>query len=200
MITGTNERLHTIPNDVKPTRVCLFRSYPCEIKAAKIRNGALSEMRKGNIGNVAYYILKCKRGMKYPLIEMMGGAYLLLCFAYKKFVMNQNLFSDEVLENYLIMLFISTVSIITSHPISASTVNYIRYQQTIWDCEKFLSTELDADTLKRIMKLNYDDHEMLHDILLENNIEAPLLYSDPHRPIAKPHFETCAQTRTITFR
>lgn len=199
MLAGTtNETPYTIPNDVKPTKVSiLFDSHPCEKKAARMRNNALSEMRKGDVGNVAYYILKCKRERIRLLTELLILGIAPLVSMYKTLINNEKLFSDEVLENYYwIMPILSFVLIVLSQTAAADISNCLRYQQTIWDCENFLSKELDADTLKRIKDLHHNAHDTLYDILSENKIEATLLYTDPHRPITKPILISSDQTTT----
>jgi len=142
------KKIYRVPDDVKPTKTALFFSHLCEKKAAKIRNKTLSEMRKNDVGNVAYYLLKCKRGVSVTLFEMLP--YLVIFFSAIAYYCR---LTFEIGIKFLTMWntgLLGIVGLLCYANLSTNIVNVTRYQKTTRDCKDWLKGNLNNNTFEEI--------------------------------------------------
>tara|TARA_R110002110_G_C13449779_1_gene716958 strand:+ start:2915 stop:3673 length:759 start_codon:yes stop_codon:yes gene_type:complete len=181
-----------IPCDVIPKKSSLTFSWPCEIKAAKIRNQTLSKMRKGDIGNVAYFLLKNKRGLARVRNELKMLSLLLVYILYSIF--NRIDTSQSIAASNLPGIGITGYAFYAM--VAADLGNELRYRETINDCGKWLAQNINSKALNIIEKLNYNEHHELHKILTQNNLEATLLFTDPHNPVKREIISSPSRRRS----
>lgn len=178
-----------IPPDVTPTKTNLFFSGPCEVKAAKIRNETLAQMRKNDRGNVAYLLLKNKTGVRSSYIEiglnMLYGIVplVLLLASYGRQILKESFNSL----NLAVKIIIPLQLLLIYGAIAPIFSNIRRYQQTISECEDFIDRTFDQDTAAKVKALDGKNLTKLHDILDNQGVRALLIYGDPHVKIDDPH-------------
>lgn len=85
-VSFQKENKPIVLESVTPTNAlyyCLFKPMPCEIKAAKMRNEAVKNMKENNIAGVAFNYLDNKKYEKSILFELVSygiSSFLLLFF------------------------------------------------------------------------------------------------------------------------
>lgn len=167
---------------VKPTKTLLFRSFPCEREAAKLRNQSIDCIQNGQTGNISYMYLKNKRRKTLIGVEILfyASVFLFFSIAYLFGVSlvphhNLDLKGYLSLTTELVALFVIPIG-----NIAVNTSNYLRYKNNIYDCETCLHDSFNDNDFQKIRSLGGGQIKALAEFLEQKKLKAPLLYSDSH--------------------
>jgi len=120
----------------KPSKVFVFKSMPCEEKAAAIRNKAIDSIERGDVAETAYRYLQSRAGVKDMILE--GTLIILmtpfLCSGKGRFIIGGAFCS-------------STMLLIIK--------NIFKLRETRDYCDKWLSQHLDDESIKEIHQMYF---------------------------------------------
>lgn len=140
-----------------PSKTLIFKSMPCEIKAAHIRNSTIDGMENNDIAEVAYRFLQSRRGENNTFYEA--------CFWSLYTIMLYSLIQSNP------ACYIFLIPNIARIPPNIS--NTLSYHQTKNACEEWLAKRLSIEHVQEIKSLKYDQKGLnkLTHFLTQNQIK-----------------------------
>lgn len=163
----SQNRILTTINRVEPTKTIFIKTFPCEHKAAYIRNEAVEAMERNDIPNVAYRYLLTRKEENYTFSEIRSwGSFTSIILA-ASLILYNNAYSednDSNIRNMLLNFFIVFMLISSLAPFTycvINTNNTRRYKETKEGCEAWLKEKINIDTLTQINKFDLPIREII---------------------------------------